>query len=421
MARQIITALFDDLTTAQAALSDLVNAGVKRDDISLVAADATGDYTRRINSGDIADEDVKGGEGAGFGAVVGALVGLGAMAIPGIGPIIAAGPIAAALIGAGVGAAAGAVTGGVTASLVDMGIDTETATYYEEGLRRGGTLVIANIDDAQVDKVISTLNSHHPTDLDTKVSEWQRSGWAGYSGSDTVDTAASARASTPTTSSTPQNKDDVRAQVIQEDLKVGKREVNTGGVRVHTYVTETPVEEDITLRQEHVNVERRPVDRPASSADFNQRDQSFVVTERSEEPVVSKEARVVEEVVVRKDVDTRNEKVTDTVRRQDVDVERDANIGTRSTNMSSDFANYDSDFRSHYKQTYNSADYDYDYYIPAYEYGYRLATDDRYRDYDWNTIETAARQNWDNNNPGTWEEVKAAVSHAWKQVKASFR
>jgi len=305
MARQIITALFDDLTTAQSALSDLVNAGIQRDDISLVAADSTGDYARRINSTDVIDEDVKGGEGAGFGAVVGALVGLGAMAIPGIGPIIAAGPIAAALIGAGVGAAAGAVTGGITASLVDMGVDTATATYYEEGLRRGGTLVIVNTDDAQVNKVISSLNSHNPTDLDTKVSEWQRSGWAGYSGSDTVDTVGSARASTP-------------------------------GVRVHNYVV--------------------PNTTTASSR-----------------------------------------------------------------GLTTAFADYDSDFRSHYKQAFTSAGNDYDYYIPAYEYGYRLANDDRYLDYDWNTIETAARQNWENNNPGTWEEVKAAVSHAWKQVKASFR
>src|SRR5215211_4006029 len=104
---QTVVALYDDFPTARAVVEDLVEAGFPRDNISLVANDASGEYAGYLN----ADEDVTPGEGAGFGAVVGALVGLGVALIPGIGPVLAAGPLAAVVFG-GLGAAAGAATGG---------------------------------------------------------------------------------------------------------------------------------------------------------------------------------------------------------------------------------------------------------------------------------------------------------------------
>jgi len=111
--------------------------------------------------------------------------------------------------------------------------------------------------------------------------------------------------------------------VMEEQLNVGKREVEGGGVRVNTRVDEKPVEAQVNLREENVRVERRAVDRPASEADFaNAANSSIEVTEHKEVPIVSKEARVVEEVVVGKDAKQRTETVRDTVRRTDVDVER---------------------------------------------------------------------------------------------------
>jgi uncharacterized protein (TIGR02271 family) len=109
--------------------------------------------------------------------------------------------------------------------------------------------------------------------------------------------------------------------VVEEELRVGKREVEKGGVRVTSKVTETPVEEQVRLREEHVNVERRPVDRPLSEADNAFREGTIEVTERAEEAVVAKQARVVEEVVVNKDVNERTEQVRDTVHSTDVDVQ----------------------------------------------------------------------------------------------------
>ena len=111
--------------------------------------------------------------------------------------------------------------------------------------------------------------------------------------------------------------------VVEEEISIGKREVERGGVRVRTEVEERPVQEQINLREEHVRVERRPVDRPASEADIQRAAQSgtLEVREKAEEAVVQKNARVVEEVRIGKEATERTETVRDTVRRTDVEVE----------------------------------------------------------------------------------------------------
>jgi uncharacterized protein (TIGR02271 family) len=118
-----------------------------------------------------------------------------------------------------------------------------------------------------------------------------------------------------------------KIEVINEELQVGKREVETGGVRLRSRIVERPVEESIRLREEHVSVERTPVDRVASESDFaNFKEGTIEEIERAERPVVAKEARVVEEVSLGKDVDEREETINDTVRHTEVDTE---NIGSK--------------------------------------------------------------------------------------------
>jgi stress response protein YsnF len=107
----------------------------------------------------------------------------------------------------------------------------------------------------------------------------------------------------------------------EEELRVGKREVGRGGVRVRSYVTERPVEEQVNLREERVEVERRPVDRPVQPGDAVFQEREISASERGEEAVIDKQARVVEEIGIRKDVDTRTETVRDSVRKQEVEVE----------------------------------------------------------------------------------------------------
>jgi len=116
--------------------------------------------------------------------------------------------------------------------------------------------------------------------------------------------------------------DEVRIPVVEEELKVGKREVEQGGVRVTTRVEEVPVNEQVTLREEHVSVDRQRVDRPVTDADLAAlQSGSFEVREHREEVVVDKQARIVEEVVINKDVDTHTETIQDTVRSTDVNVQ----------------------------------------------------------------------------------------------------
>lgn len=181
MARTVV-ALYDNFDTARNAVEALVDAGFNRTDISMVASDSAGEYSRYFTDGKYIheDEDVSAGEGAGFGAVVGALVGLGVALIPGIGPVLAAGPLTAALM-AGVGAATGAVTGGIVAGLVDFGVPEEHAHTYAEGIRRGGTLITVHIQqDEWADRAQTVLNRFNPVDLDERSGEWRSSGWAGY-------------------------------------------------------------------------------------------------------------------------------------------------------------------------------------------------------------------------------------------------
>ena len=132
------------------------------------------------------------------------------------------------------------------------------------------------------------------------------------------------------------NERDTTIPRVEENLNVGKRTVEQGGVRVRSRIVERPIEEHVRLREEHVHVERQPVDRPVSDADIQNLNRGDIeLTERKEVPVVNKEARVVEEVKLKKDVNERDETIRDTVRNSDIDVDR-LNTGNRDTNRDLD-------------------------------------------------------------------------------------
>ncbi len=196
MARQVV-GMFDSVRDAQAAVRELQSMGVNKADISFVASNARGEYdeTGTYVGGNAGGNESKAAEGAGTGAAGGAvlgglagvLVGLGALAIPGIGPVLAAGPFAAAIgttgaaVGGGIaGAAAGGIAGGLVGALVGAGIPEEDAQVYSEGVRRGGTLVMARVDDNQVDQVIDVMDRYNVVDIDERREQLRSSGWTGY-------------------------------------------------------------------------------------------------------------------------------------------------------------------------------------------------------------------------------------------------
>lgn len=120
--------------------------------------------------------------------------------------------------------------------------------------------------------------------------------------------------------------------VIKEELEIGKREVETGGIRLRSRVVEEQVSEDINLRQEKVNVERTAVDRAATEDDMDNAETEIEMRERNEVPVVNKSARVVEEISLNKDVTERDETINDTVRNTEVDIDRDGEGTNRNNN-----------------------------------------------------------------------------------------
>jgi len=203
--------------------------------------------------------------------------------------------------------------------------------------------------------------------------------------------------------------------VVEEELQVGKRKVEKGSVKVKTSVTETPVEADVHLHEEHVKVKRRPVDRPATGADLAAfREGTIEMKESAEEAVVSKRARVIEEVVLSKEGRDKKHTVRDKVRRTDVDVEE---ADTPAVVTDEGFETYRPKFEKHFKSHYGKAGVTLEEFTPAYRFGHSLATDDRYRSGDWAAIEPEAKKYWESKNEGTWQEFKDAIHHAWDKAR----
>jgi uncharacterized protein (TIGR02271 family) len=199
---------------------------------------------------------------------------------------------------------------GLQDRLVSAGIPQQDATIYAEGVHNGGGLLLLQaLSNRQATQAADILDRYNVVDITGRSSSYShemttrdkhRTGMSNlYKGSET------------------------KIPIIEEELRIGKREVEQGGVRVNTRIEEVPVNEQVTLREETVDVHRKPVDRPVSEADLaNLQQGSFEVREHDEEAVVSKQARVVEEVHVKKNVQERTENIQDTVRRTDVDVDQ---------------------------------------------------------------------------------------------------
>jgi hypothetical protein len=141
--------------------------------------------------------------------------------------------------------------------------DESDRATSSEAARRGGILLSVDAPETETPRAIDIMRRHHAVDLDQRASQWRQQGWAGYRAS----AQPQQQRSTGTAPSSAQQAGKEVIPVVQEELQVGKRQVEAGGVRIYTRVTEKPVEEKVRLREEHVDVERRPVDRPLSAAD----------------------------------------------------------------------------------------------------------------------------------------------------------
>lgn len=177
-----ITRLFDDYSDAANAVSELERLGVPHDDLSIMANKR--DHSDRDGGTSDMNEDGDVGRGASVGAAIGGvgglLAGLGLLAIPGLGPIVAAGWLASTAVGAGIGAAGGAATGGIVGALKQAGHSDDEANVYSEGVRRGGTLVSARVDDSLALEAKAVLERNRSVDAATRGSAYRQSGWNAF-------------------------------------------------------------------------------------------------------------------------------------------------------------------------------------------------------------------------------------------------
>ncbi len=239
--------------------------------------------------------------------------------------------------------------GGFWSSLKDLFIPEEDRYAYSEGLSRGGTMLTVTADDDHSDKAMDILEEEGSIDFEERETAWRSEGWTGYpapsattsassvgttaavgttavgamsTGEVSTGTSSTGTTGVQTRSPTAGQPVDEVIPIIQEKLSVGKRVADHGRVRIRSYVVETPVQEQVALSSERVQIDRHAVDRPVTAADealFAEK--TIEATEHEEVAVVSKDARVVEEVGLRKDTTQRTETVSDKVRRTEVEVD----------------------------------------------------------------------------------------------------
>jgi stress response protein YsnF len=190
--------------------------------------------------------------------------------------------------------------------------------------------------------------------------------------------------------------DEPRIPMLREEIHVGKREVERAHVHVAVRVAETPVSEHIMLREQRVEVERRPANRTLRPDEAAFAAQEFDITEYGEEPVVSKEVRVVEEVVLHTRVDGRDQVINDKIRNTYVEVAEDK---------------FDRTFYQKHFDTLGTKGR-FEEHLPAYELGESLRGQGIGS---WDEAEASARAKWEATRPGTWDRVKDSVKYAWSR------
>jgi uncharacterized protein (TIGR02271 family) len=299
---------------------------------------------------------------------------------------------------------------------------SEHARMYAEAVSRGhAVLTLVASSEPEVERAADIVERYGPIDIDEQAQEWssgigadaarasavrqQSAGMSQQFAQGSAQGLSQGSLQGGTLQGGQQRAETTAIPVIQEELKVGKREVERGGVRIYNRLVETPVNESIGLREEHVQVERRPVDKPVDPADLTAfQERTIELRETSEEAVIEKTARVVEEVIVGKQVTQRNEQISDTLRHTEVEIEQ----------LPLDDDAY---FRGHWTSTFANQGGDYDDYAPAYRYGSTMARSELYRGRPWHDVESNLRTDWEARNPGSaWEGFKAAVRHGWERM-----
>jgi len=197
--------------------------------------------------------------------------------------------------------------------------------------------------------------------------------------------------------------------VIEEALRLEKRQVDRGAVHITERVVEKPAEAKVMLRDEKVRVSRRTLDQPVAGAEWDSVQESIEMTERSEEAVIGKSSHIVEEVLIKKVVDPREEVVRDTLRKTEVRVEP---FNQR------DFAGFEKDFRADFDKNYARTSFKYPALAAAYRFGFERGRHSRFAGRDWAASEMDLGREWARENPDSaWDQFKAPVRFGFEKSR----
>jgi len=311
--RSTVVGLFDHQTEAEAAITALKAAGFPEKDIGVAMRDRTSQGELVEGTGTQVAEGATGGAVGGgvVGGVIGLLGGLGALAIPGLGPIFAAGWLGSTLAGAGIGAAAGGIIGG----LVGLGIPENEARHFEEGVKEGRILVTVKAEERAAEA--ADILTRHNADLGPAFG---------------TETGSSRIGRTARTTADVTDSDQERIALREEELEVGKERVKAGEVRVRKEVVTEQRQVDVPVTREEVVIERHPVsgdaERVASAGDIGD-DEEIRVPLTEEEIRVEKRPVVKEEVTLGKRKVTETERVNETLRREEARVETEGDAAVQ--------------------------------------------------------------------------------------------
>ncbi|HKQ72057.1 MAG TPA: YsnF/AvaK domain-containing protein [Polyangiaceae bacterium] len=381
-----------DTEEAPSVVDELMNHGFRTEAISLLCHEGPPTSVERLE-----EAEARGGYGA-FSAFEARLVGLHASMLNGIGSTILAGPIADR-----VEQSQSNEPEALYVALVQEGVPETTARAYSEEVRRGGALVAIRVPDEDLPGALDVLKRHHAQTARGEraraerahladVDRFESMGAAEQLGAEQIERAAG----------------DLSMPVVEEELVVGKREVERGGIRARIRITEREAEGEIPLREEHIKVERHAADRPLSELEAEMQERTVEVRATGEEPVIEKRQRVVEEVVIHRDIEEHTQNVKGTVRREDVVIE------PLAEHPAPEPTEHEEGFRKHFAETAEKRS-SFEEYSPAYRYGYKLRH--RAGEDQWSSVESKAKQEWESRNPDTWERFKSSIRHAWERAR----
>lgn len=375
MARNLI-GLYRDLGVAEQLVRDLVGSGVPTDHISVIAQDSSRQGDRRIDGLSPLRNDSN---------------------------ILASGPLRNSLTTGSTGFSHGARSNDISHALTTSGVPANEASLYHEGISRGGALIAVEVRSHDPALIAEVMERYDPVDLDASGKTWREQGWKGTTN----------QASTDTKAFSGKNQTDKTIPIVEEEVDISKRGVVRGGVRVHSRPVTEKVERDISLREEEVNVERRPVNRPLNPTDDAFREETVEMVERGEEAVVNKTARVTEEVHIGKRSHEHTEHISETARHTEVEIERLS---------AEEFGRYEPRFREHFGSTYKGERFD--DYRPGYELGVILARDGRSqgRSRDWSELEPLARTRWEKGRHGQtmpYDRARDSIAFGYDEARSS--